>query len=143
MSKCSKKCNEIKSKIDSISGLDDETVYDWLKRLDNVTTAITDIIDDYSNRNELNGTCFKSDIEGRLKLDFSKNGEGAILMTAIGNSLYLDKVNRDLKLGELVNFNDKDIEKIAQLNFYKVESINILIEKLISIRNNLILSSAS
>lgn len=40
MSKCSKKCNEIKQKIDNISGLDDETVYDWLKRLDNVTEAI-------------------------------------------------------------------------------------------------------
>lgn len=67
MSKCSKKCNEIKSKIDSISGLDDETVYDWLKRLDNVTTAITDIIDDYSNRNELNGTCFKENNKNKYR----------------------------------------------------------------------------
>lgn len=31
MSKCSKKCNEIKQKIDNISGLDDDFVYDWLK----------------------------------------------------------------------------------------------------------------
>lgn len=58
MSKCSKKCNEIKQKIDSISGLDDETVYNWLKRLENVTEAIINIIEDYSDRNELNGTCF-------------------------------------------------------------------------------------
>ena len=62
MSRCSKKCNEIKAKIDSISGLDDNTVYDWLKRLDNVTEAIVDIIDDYADRNELNGTCFNTKI---------------------------------------------------------------------------------
>lgn len=30
MSECSKKCNEIKQKIDSISGLDDDFVYDNL-----------------------------------------------------------------------------------------------------------------
>lgn len=59
MSRCSKKCNEIKQKIDSISGLDDDIVYDWLKRLDNVIDAIVSIIDDYADRNELNGTCFK------------------------------------------------------------------------------------
>lgn len=59
MSRCSKKCNEIKQKIDNISGLDDEYVYDWLKRLDNITEAITGIIKDYADRDELNGTCFK------------------------------------------------------------------------------------
>lgn len=59
MSKCSKKCNEIKQKIDNISGLDDDIVYNWLKRLENVTDAIIEIIDNYAERNELNGTCFK------------------------------------------------------------------------------------
>ena len=59
MSKCSKKCNEIKAKIDSISGLDDDYIYDWLKRLDNVTDAIVSFINDYADRDELNGTCFK------------------------------------------------------------------------------------
>lgn len=61
MSKCSKICNEIKQRIDTISGLDDENVYDWLKRLENVTEAITSIIEDYADRNELNGTCFMKD----------------------------------------------------------------------------------
>lgn len=61
MSRCSKKCNEIKQKIDSISGLDDNIVYDWLKRLDNVVGAIVSIIDNYADRNELNGTCFKGE----------------------------------------------------------------------------------
>lgn len=60
MDKCSKKCNEIKQKIDNISGLDDETVYDWLKRLNNVTEAITSIIEEYADRNKLNGTCFNT-----------------------------------------------------------------------------------
>lgn len=59
MSRCSKKCNEIKKKIDSVSGLNDDVVYDWLRRLDNVTDAIVSIIKDYSDRAELNGTCFK------------------------------------------------------------------------------------
>lgn len=59
MSRCSKKCNEIKAKIDSISGLDDGVVYDWLQRLDNVTVAIVRIIEDYADRQDLNGTCFK------------------------------------------------------------------------------------
>ena len=59
MSRCSKKCNEIKARIDSISGLDDGIVYDWLQRLDNVTVAIVKIIEDYADRQDLNGTCFK------------------------------------------------------------------------------------
>ena len=59
MSKCSKKCNEIKNRINNISRLDDDYVYDWLKRLDNITEAITEIIKSYADRNELNGTCFK------------------------------------------------------------------------------------
>ena len=143
MSKCSKKCNEIKEKIDKISGLDDDIVYDWLKRLENVTEAITDIIDDYSDRNELNGTCFKEHNE-RLQIEFSKNGEGSILMTAVGNSLYLDKATIDnLKIGDKVAMNNEGFEPLAQLNFYKVKTVDILMEKLIAIRNNILLTSAS
>ena len=59
MSRCSKKCNEIKAKIDSISGLDDGVVYNWLQGLDTVTVAIVEIIEDYADRQKLNGTCFK------------------------------------------------------------------------------------
>lgn len=58
MSRCSKICNEIKKRIDNISGLDDDFVYDWLKRLKIITEEITSLIEDYSDRNELNGTCF-------------------------------------------------------------------------------------
>ena len=58
MSKCSKKCNEIKQKIDNISGLDDEYVYNWLTSLDSITEAITSTIEEYANSDELHGTCF-------------------------------------------------------------------------------------
>lgn len=79
----------------------------------------------------------------RLILDFSKNGEGQILISAVGETLYLDKIKRDTKMGEHLRLDDKDLNKMVQLNFYKVESIDILIEKLIAIKNNLILNSAS
>ena len=83
-------------------------------------------------------------MEKRLKIDFSKNGEGAILMTAIGTSLYLDKATvNNLKVGDKVSFDNKDFEPLAQLNFYKVETIDILMEKLIAIKNNIIMYSAS
>ena len=51
-------CNEIKQRIDNISGLDDDFVYDWLKILKSTTEAITSIVEDYADRSELNGTCF-------------------------------------------------------------------------------------
>ena len=80
----------------------------------------------------------------RLKIDFSKNGEGSILMTQVGNSLYLDKAIIDtLKIGDKVTLKDKDFESLAELNFYKIETIDILMKKLIAIKNNIILNSAS
>lgn len=80
-----------------------------------------------------------------MKIEFSKNGEGRILMTAIGNTLYLSKPkNTNLKLGDKLGLvPEKDKTILAELNFYKIESIDILIEKLIDIRNNIILNSAS
>lgn len=69
MSRCSKKCNEIKGMVDSISGLEDNYVYDWLKRLENVTEAIVDIISNYADRNELNGTCFNQNEKPIDKID--------------------------------------------------------------------------
>lgn len=59
MSKCSKKCNDIKKKIDSISGLDDDTVYEYLKCLEKLTNEIVRIIKEYADEDELNGTIFK------------------------------------------------------------------------------------
>lgn len=59
MSKCSKKCNEIKEKIDSISGLDDDVIYKWLLAFENITDAMVNTIKDYTNLDKFNGTCFK------------------------------------------------------------------------------------
>lgn len=80
----------------------------------------------------------------RLQIEFSKNGEGSILMTAVRNSLYLDKATTDnLKIGDKVAMNNEGFEPLAQLNFYKVETVDIFMEKLIAIRNNILLLSAS
>ena len=59
MSKCSKKCNEIKEKIDSISGLDDDVIYKWLLAFENITDAMVITIKDYADLDEFNGTYFK------------------------------------------------------------------------------------
>ena len=59
MSKCSKKCNEIKEKIDSISGLNDDVIYKWLLAFENITDAMVNTIKDYANLGEFNGTYFK------------------------------------------------------------------------------------
>lgn len=60
MSKCSKKCNEIKQKIDSISGLDDDFVYNKLKELELLVNEKVEEIDRYADKDKLNGTCFKN-----------------------------------------------------------------------------------
>lgn len=59
MSKCSKKCNEICEKIQSISGLDDNYVYDKLEAIDNIISAFVYEINLYADKNPFNGTCFK------------------------------------------------------------------------------------
>ena len=59
MSRCSKKCNEIKAKIDSISGLDDDWVYGNLLALESQVDVIVNSIIKYADEDNLNGTCFK------------------------------------------------------------------------------------
>ena len=59
MSKCSKKCNKIKQKLDSISGLDDDYVYNLLNRLDILVDTVIVNIEIYEKQSKLNGTCFK------------------------------------------------------------------------------------
>ena len=58
MSSCSKKCNEIISKIDSISGLDDGVVYSKLLALEYIVNMIVYDIEKYVDEDEFNGTCF-------------------------------------------------------------------------------------
>lgn len=59
MSKCSKKCNEIIEKINSISGLDDEWVYGNLCELEKYVNKVVNSIEKYADEDKLNGTCFK------------------------------------------------------------------------------------
>lgn len=54
MSKCSVKCNELQKKIQNISGLNDQYVYDKLCEIDNIIKDINK----YADEDELNGTCF-------------------------------------------------------------------------------------
>lgn len=59
MSKCSKKCNEIKQKIDSISGLDDDFIYNQLIQIETFADSKIKYINEYADEDKLNGTCFK------------------------------------------------------------------------------------
>ncbi|HCC04021.1 MAG TPA: hypothetical protein DEP51_04095 [Clostridiales bacterium] len=61
MSRCSKKCNEIKQKIDSISGLDDDYIYGNLLALESQVNVIVNSIEKYADKDILNGTCFKGE----------------------------------------------------------------------------------
>ena len=54
MSVCSRRCNEIKKKLDEISGLNDSLVY---MMLDNIDRQL-DVIKVYGDINEFNGSCF-------------------------------------------------------------------------------------
>ena len=79
-----------------------------------------------------------------MQIEFSKHGEGAVLITAVGNTLYLDKpLGDDLNLNDEVPMGYDNFERLVELNFYKTESIDNLIEKLKLIRANIILASAS
>ncbi len=59
MSRCSKKCNEIKAKIDSISGLDDYNIFEALNMLEDIVDIFIKNIEKYADEDKLNGTCFK------------------------------------------------------------------------------------
>lgn len=59
MSKVSVKINNIKNKLDTISGLDDNFVMDRLNILDKYIDILLLIIDDYLLEDDLNGTIFR------------------------------------------------------------------------------------
>lgn len=59
MSRVSKRINNIKNKLDSISGLDGDFVFDKLDILDKYIDIMLVIINDYLIDNELNGTIFE------------------------------------------------------------------------------------
>lgn len=59
MSRTSKLCNDIKSKIDSISGLDDYFIYNQLLDFNTCIDLRLQLIDTYLSENKLNGSIFK------------------------------------------------------------------------------------
>lgn len=59
MSRVSKRINIIKNKLDSISGLEGDFVFDKLDILDKCIDIMLVIINDYLIDNELNGTIFE------------------------------------------------------------------------------------
>lgn len=74
MSKVSKKINEIKDKLDSISGLDDDYVYSWIESIDKIVTPIVDICSTWSEEEDEKGTIFyKKRVESPLKELFNKS----------------------------------------------------------------------
>lgn len=60
MSRVSKRINIIKNKLDSISGLEGDFVFDKLDILDKYIDIMLVIISDYLIDNELNGTIFEN-----------------------------------------------------------------------------------
>lgn len=59
MSKVSVKINNMKNKLDSISGLDDNFVMNRLNILDKYIDILLFIIDDYLLKDDSNGTIFR------------------------------------------------------------------------------------
>ena len=88
MSKCSKKCNEIKKKIDSISGLDDKFVFKQLCKIENIIY----LINQYADADKLNGTCFKDHFDYKLNIMENKENEVEIKMEEKENKK-LDKLD--------------------------------------------------
>lgn len=118
MSRCSKKCNEIKEMIDSISGLDDDYVYGWLKSLESVTCSIVGFIDTYADRNELNGTCFKDnniDIDSIEEFELAgcnvKFNDTFIPTESLINDMVLDKINELIRLAKQHDREIKELKK--------------------------------
>lgn len=60
MSKVSTKINRIKSKLDNISGLDDDFIMSSVNKIDLFVDIILSDINLYLKENKLNGTIFKN-----------------------------------------------------------------------------------
>lgn len=115
MSRCSKKCNEIKEKIDSISGLDDDFVFEKLETLEWAVSVTVEAINKYADKDELNGTCFKKSIEEDIK--FAKK--------YIQDYFYEDiAIEDDFKFEEAIEHILTDREKLEKENAQLKEKYN-------------------
>lgn len=76
-------------------------------------------------------------------IEFSKDGKGSILTSSYANSLCLYKINDpNIKVGDVTNLDTKNLELLAELKFYKTESIDSMITQLNKIKENIIRLSA-
>lgn len=62
MSDCSRKCNELKKRLDEVSYYSDDFIYSKLLDID----LIIDEILNYTKEDILNGTCFKDTVLGEI-----------------------------------------------------------------------------
>lgn len=72
-----------------------------------------------------------------VKVEFSKNGEGKVFLISNKKSIkMIECKNQNIKIGEH-GTNEDEGEILVQLDFNKIESIDILIKHLLHIRENL------
>ncbi len=115
MSRCSKKCNEIKEKIDSISGLDDDFVFEKLETLEWAVSVTVEAINKYADKDELNGTCFKKSIEEDIKTleDY------AYALVTISSA-----TEQDIKISKAIENILADRERLEKENTEQQEKLN-------------------
>ena len=130
MSKCSELCNQIKDKIDSVSGLDDDYTYEWLLSLLSATNYTVNNIINYVNKDNLNETCFKE-----CEPDVGKLDKLLIKYHIIPGYLGYDYIKTILELDILnTGYRMQDIYKLLSEKYnVTVSSVERAIRHLLSI----------
>ena len=124
MSECSKKCNEIKQKIDSISGLDDDFVYDNLLMIEQTVNTIVKIINDYADEDETNGTCFNRKERMSNKTEIEKDIKIVNTIIENSNNIMSDLREREVQAIENILADRKRLEKENENNKEALEILN-------------------
>lgn len=76
------------------------------------------------------------------KVEFSKDKKGTVLTRVQNNRLYFEQIiSGDTIVGEDIK-TDIVTKKLVELNFYKTESIDAVIEQLKKVKANLTMLSA-
>lgn len=75
------------------------------------------------------------------EIEFSKDGKGTILTRVQNNRLYFEQItDGDVNIGELTEV--VETTPLVELNFYKIESVDAVIEQLNKVKANLTMLSA-
>lgn len=79
-----------------------------------------------------------------MDIEFSKNGEGRIVLGTLNNMLYIGKITKgDVRIGELKKDEEIETELLARLIFHQTESIDSVIEELQKVKTEIIRLSAT